>query len=50
MRAPAGRGAALLGLLFREAVEQEGFLWLYIFFWFKYLLPLVLTCLGLEVT
>lgn len=50
MRAPAGCGAALLELLVREAVQQEGFLWLYIFFQFNCCLPLVLTCLGSEIT
>lgn len=45
-----GCRVTLLGLLFRAAVEQEGFPWLYIFVWFNYRLPLVLTCLGSEVT
>lgn len=41
---------ALLGWLFREAVEQEGFIWFNTFLWFNYCLPLVLTCLGSEIT
>lgn len=41
---------ALLGLVFREDVEQEGFVWFNTFFWFNYCLPLLLTCLGSEMT
>lgn len=41
---------ALLGWLFREAVEQKGFTWFNAFFWFNYYLPLVLTYLRSEIT